>query len=49
MTQLQLDTHDLSLISQILANAGGPSGDVYTLERNDSKHTGIMHKTNNAQ
>lgn len=45
---LQLDNDDLIQIGQCLLNKAGPTGDVYNVERNDPRHSGIMHKNNNA-
>jgi aryl-alcohol dehydrogenase-like predicted oxidoreductase len=46
---LQLDSKDIAAIDAVLASAPGPKGDVYGLERDDPKHSGIMHKQNNSK
>lgn len=47
--QIALDENDISSITAVLSEAQGPRGDVYDLERNNPKHSGIMHKHNNAK
>lgn len=47
--QLRLDLEDIAAIDRQCLQSLGPKGDVYELERNDPKHSNIMHKHNNAK
>jgi aryl-alcohol dehydrogenase-like predicted oxidoreductase len=49
VSTLMLDADDHAAIAEVLDHSPGPHGDVYGLERDDPKHAGIMHKSNNAK
>ena|SRR3989344_1122603 len=45
---LLLSSEDIQIIESVTNRAQGPEGEVYDLERNSPRHSGIMHKTNNS-
>ena len=45
--EINFSESDLSAIDEVLAQAKGPSGPVYDLERYSEKHSSIMHTNNN--
>jgi aryl-alcohol dehydrogenase-like predicted oxidoreductase len=44
---VRLSPEDIGIIESVIDRSAGPSGEVYGLERNDPKHAGIMHTSNN--
>ena len=45
--EINFSESDVSAIDEVLAQAKGPSGPVYDLERYSEKHSSIMHTNNN--
>lgn len=49
IASLRLDAEDIEAIELVTRMSSGPSGEVYGLERDDPKHSSIMHTSNNAK